>query len=60
MQNWPEWISLPKKTGFFGNVIFTNGMVVDGNQITLYYGASDEVVCGATVAINEILRSLAS
>src|SRR5579875_1119371 len=46
-----------EKTGFFGNVIFTNGMVVDGNQITLYYGASDEVVCGATVAISELLRS---
>lgn len=45
-------------TGFFGNVVFTNGHVVDGDIITLYYGASDEVVCGATLSIKEILLSL--
>lgn len=44
--------------GFFGNVVFTNGHLVDGDQITMYYGASDEVICGATLSINEILKSL--
>ena len=47
-----------EKTGFFGNVVFTNGHVVDGDTITLYYGASDEVVCAATLSINEILKDL--
>jgi beta-1,2-mannobiose phosphorylase / 1,2-beta-oligomannan phosphorylase len=47
-----------EKTGFFGNVIFTNGHVVNGDAITIYYGASDEVICGAELSIAEILQSL--
>ena len=45
-------------TGFFGNVVFTNGHVVDGDEVTVYYGASDEVICGAKFSIAEILASL--
>ncbi len=45
-------------TGFFGNVIFTNGHVADGDEVTLYYGASDEVICGARLSIDEILSGL--
>ena len=45
-------------TGFFGNVIFTNGHWVEGDTIHLYYGASDEVVCQADFSIREILDSL--
>lgn len=44
--------------GFFGNVVFTNGHIVDGDTVTLYYGASDEVICGATLSVRELLRSL--
>ncbi|MFW6222656.1 MAG: glycosidase, partial [Bacteroidota bacterium] len=47
-----------EKTGFFGNVIFTNGHLVDGDKITMYYGASDEVICGAELSIQTILNSL--
>jgi len=47
-----------EQTGFFGNVVFTNGHVVDGDTIILYYGASDEVICSATLSITEILNSL--
>ncbi len=47
-----------EKTGFFGNVIFTNGHIIKGDTITIYYGASDEVICGAEFSINEILASL--
>ena len=47
-----------EKTGFFGNVVFTNGHLVNGDTITIYYGASDEVICGAEFSINEILQSL--
>ena len=45
-------------TGFFGNVVFTNGHVVDGDKITMYYGASDEVICGATLSLKALLASL--
>lgn len=47
-----------EQVGFFGNVIFTNGHYVEGDQLHMYYGASDEVICGATFSINEILNSL--
>ena len=47
-----------ERTGFFGNVVFTNGHVVDGDTLTLYYGASDSVICGARLSIEEILASL--
>ncbi len=47
-----------EKTGFFGNVVFTNGHLVDGDKITLYYGASDEVICAGTLSIKEILKTL--
>lgn len=45
-------------TGFFGNVVFTNGHVVDGDRVTVYYGASDEVICAADFSIKELLGSL--
>ena len=47
-----------EQTGFFGNVVFTNGHVLDGDTVTVYYGASDEVICGARFSIREILDSL--
>jgi len=47
-----------EQTGFFGNVIFTNGHLVAGDNLTIYYGASDEVICGADFSINEILNTL--
>lgn len=45
-------------TGFFGNVVFTNGHIVDGDEITMYYGASDEVICAAKLSISRILSHL--
>lgn len=47
-----------EKYGFFGEVVFTNGHVVEGDTVHLYYGASDEVICGADFSIQEILASL--
>lgn len=45
-------------TGFFGNVVFTNGHIVKDDKLTIYYGASDEVVCAAHFSINHILSTL--
>lgn len=47
-----------EQTGFFGNVVFTNGHVVDGDALTVYYGASDEFVCGARFSIQQIFSLL--
>jgi predicted GH43/DUF377 family glycosyl hydrolase len=48
-----------EQKGFFGQVVFTNGHRVQGDEITLYYGASDTVICGAKLSLNAILQSLA-
>jgi predicted GH43/DUF377 family glycosyl hydrolase len=47
-------------SGFFGNVVFTNGHIVkpDGDTVIIYYGASDEFVCGAEFSLKEILSLL--
>jgi beta-1,2-mannobiose phosphorylase / 1,2-beta-oligomannan phosphorylase len=47
-----------EKKGFFGNVVFTNGHIVDGDNITIYYGASDEVICKAELSTRSILNLL--
>ena len=47
-----------EKEGFFGNVVFSNGQIVDGDRITMYYGASDQFICRAELSVNEILDSL--
>tara|TARA_R110000868_G_scaffold83058_6_gene234723 strand:- start:14866 stop:15915 length:1050 start_codon:yes stop_codon:yes gene_type:complete len=53
-----EPIATYEQTGFFGNVVFTNGHIVDGDTIQMYYGASDEHVCLANFSINKILKTL--
>jgi predicted GH43/DUF377 family glycosyl hydrolase len=45
-------------SGFFGYVVFTNGHVIEGDKLTIYYGAADEFVCGAYFSITEILSAL--
>ena len=55
-------IMIPTETyelsGFFGYVVFTNGHVINGDKLTIYYGAADEFVCGAHFSIQEILDQL--
>ncbi len=47
-----------EREGFFGGVVFANGHVLDGDTLTIYYGAADTVVCGASFSVREILASL--
>ena len=47
-----------ERAGFFGNVVFTNGHLVDGDELSVYYGASDSVICGANFSVTGILNSL--
>lgn len=45
-----------ERSGFFGEVIFTNGHIVDGDTVTVYYGAADSVICAARFSINALLE----
>ncbi|MBO1362893.1 glycoside hydrolase family 130 protein [Prevotella sp. A2931] len=53
-----EPIAPYEQTGFFGNVVFSNGQIVEGDTVHIYYGASDEVICTADFSIREILDTL--
>ena len=53
-----EPLEVYERAGFFGEVIFTNGHLRDGDELTIYYGASDSVICAARFSIDEILNSL--
>jgi len=46
-----------EKEGFFGNVIFTNGLVEVGEDLYIYYGACDNFTCVFTVKTKDILNS---
>lgn len=43
--------------GFFSNVVFACGHTQSGNEITIYYGASDEFTAGAKTTIEKIMET---
>ena len=45
--------------GFFGNVVFTCGVTVDGDTMRIYYGAADGVTALAELSIEAILADVA-
>lgn len=47
-----------ERSGFMGGVVFSNGQVIDEDRLTLYYGASDAVVCSAELSIRALLESI--
>jgi len=44
--------------GFFANVVFTCGAILQEDTLTIYYGAADRVVCAAELSLTELLDSL--
>ncbi len=44
--------------GFFRNVVFTCGVTVDGDDLRIYYGASDETIALAEGSVSEIVSAL--
>lgn len=44
--------------GFFGNVVFTCGLLYEDKKIKLYYGASDTVTCYAELDLADVLSAL--
>lgn len=47
-----------EKEGFFGNVVFTCGALLQENNVVIYYGAADDKICRADIALDEIYRML--
>jgi predicted GH43/DUF377 family glycosyl hydrolase len=45
-------------SGFFGNVVFSCGAIVQNGILRLYYGASDETIALAEAPLDEFLRAL--
>jgi beta-1,2-mannobiose phosphorylase / 1,2-beta-oligomannan phosphorylase len=45
-------------SGFFGNVVFTCGLTVEGDTLRVYYGASDETIALAEAPIQAIVDHL--
>lgn len=44
--------------GFFGNVVFTCGALLEDETLIIYYGASDESICRADIPLTEIYKAL--
>jgi predicted GH43/DUF377 family glycosyl hydrolase len=44
--------------GFMPNVVFACGALVEGDRVSVYYGAADTVMAGADFSLSEILDSL--
>lgn len=44
-----------EREGIVDNVVFSCGHVQKGDEIIIYYGGADKVVCGAKININELI-----
>ena len=44
--------------GFFGNVVFSCGLLCEGDIVRIYYGAADTVICYAELSLKAIIETL--
>jgi predicted GH43/DUF377 family glycosyl hydrolase len=44
--------------GFFGNVVFSCGLLCEGDNVRIYYGAADTVICCAELSLKDIIETL--
>jgi predicted GH43/DUF377 family glycosyl hydrolase len=44
--------------GFFGNVVFSCGLLNEDNMLKIYYGAADTVICYAELQLEETIKAL--
>jgi len=44
--------------GFFGNVVFTCGLLCEDNKLKIYYGVADTAICYAELPLEEVIESL--
>jgi predicted GH43/DUF377 family glycosyl hydrolase len=44
--------------GFFGNVVFSCGLLYEDNKLKIYYGAADTTICYAELGLEDVLGTL--
>lgn len=44
--------------GFFGNVVFSCGLLYEDSKLKIYYGAADTAICYAELDLEDVLASL--
>lgn len=44
--------------GFFGNVVFSCGLLCENDTLRIYYGAADTTVCYGELSLKQIIESL--
>jgi len=44
--------------GFFGNVVFSCGLLYEENKLRIYYGVADTAVCYAEISLQDVLDNL--
>jgi beta-1,2-mannobiose phosphorylase / 1,2-beta-oligomannan phosphorylase len=49
-----------EREGFFGGVVFTCGLLAEGDLVRIYYGAADGVTAVADLSLAEILAGLST
>jgi predicted GH43/DUF377 family glycosyl hydrolase len=47
-----------EREGFFGNVVFSCGLLCEDDNVRIYYGAADTVICYAELSLKEIVATL--
>ena len=45
--------------GFFGNVVFSCGLLYEKNKLRIYYGVADTAVCYAELPLQDVLENFA-
>jgi predicted GH43/DUF377 family glycosyl hydrolase len=45
-------------SGFYGNVIFTCGLLFEQDKLKIYYGAADTVICYAELPVQDVFENL--
>ena len=49
-----------EREGFFGGVVFTCGLLAEGDVVRIYYGAADGVTAVADLSLEEILAGMSA
>ena len=44
-----------ERIGDVGNVVFTNGWIIENNEVKIYYSGADSNICLATTTVDYLL-----
>ncbi len=44
--------------GYIQSIVFPTGAILDGDELDIYYGASDTTTCKATLRISDLIKSI--